>query len=302
MPDAVEAAGDRHDRSQEGVAHPDAEHGVLLAQSLAGGDTAAVARAYDLAEPELQHAAQQRSHSDLQQHDEAGFVVDQRARAHQNCKRERHRPEVERHAGIAQQPAVEGGQQIAHQPCRDTGQHQHRENLSQYGQEGAVERHAGGGMHHGHHHRNHERHRAVDQDRVGDGAGHVASELAGHHGAGRGRRAYHAQHSGLESVAQRQLGHEGQQQRKPRKGAALHQQQPEHPFVRTHLMRLDLAETQEEHHHDQHGLHEADYLLKHGPGRMQGRNLHVQEVGEDAGEHRENQHPVPDELGESVSV
>ena len=38
VPNAIEAAGQRADGSEKGVAHPDGKDGVLLAKSLTGGD------------------------------------------------------------------------------------------------------------------------------------------------------------------------------------------------------------------------------------------------------------------------
>ena len=94
MPDAVETAGDGDDGGEEGVAHPDAEDGVLLAEGLAGGDRAAVAAADAAAQPELEDAGEQRGGEDLPDHG-AGAALHDGAGAHQDGERQRDGPDIE---------------------------------------------------------------------------------------------------------------------------------------------------------------------------------------------------------------
>lgn len=57
MGNAVEAADDGGDRVEEGVTHPDGENGVLLAETLAGGDAVAIPASDAFPEDELDGAA-----------------------------------------------------------------------------------------------------------------------------------------------------------------------------------------------------------------------------------------------------
>ena len=59
MPDGVEAAGKGGDGTEEGVAHPDGEDGVLLSETLCAGYGLAVVLAYFAPYVELQEAGEQ---------------------------------------------------------------------------------------------------------------------------------------------------------------------------------------------------------------------------------------------------
>ena len=67
VPYAVETTGDGAHGGEEGVAHPDGKHGVLLAQTLSGGNGAAVTTAYPAAEGKLDGAAEEAGQGDARQ-------------------------------------------------------------------------------------------------------------------------------------------------------------------------------------------------------------------------------------------
>ena len=101
VPDAVEAAGDGGDGGEEGVAHPDGQHGVFLAERLAGGDGVAVVAPYSAAEVELAGAACERYGHEPELGGECYGGMDDASRGHGHGKGEGYGPEVERQVLMA---------------------------------------------------------------------------------------------------------------------------------------------------------------------------------------------------------
>ena len=100
VPDCVESACNRYKRVPEGISHPDAEYGVLLAEGLAGFDAAATFTAYAPSYPELECAAYQGYQSYAGQGPDAAVAVYDGAGAHQDGQGQGNAPQVEAHVDL----------------------------------------------------------------------------------------------------------------------------------------------------------------------------------------------------------
>ena len=84
MPDGVETACNRNQRIPERVTHPDPEHGILLAQRLAGFDRTALPAAGNASGSKLDDSAEHGNQSHPNQRNETAAAVYYGAGAHEN--------------------------------------------------------------------------------------------------------------------------------------------------------------------------------------------------------------------------
>ena len=117
MPYCIEAACYRNQRVPEGISHPDAEYRVLLAERLAGFDSAAGPATGQSSYGELEYAA---CHGDKGYADKgyyAAAAVHDGTCAHENGQRECHAPKVETQVYLGGDPLMETWHKPAYGPC-----------------------------------------------------------------------------------------------------------------------------------------------------------------------------------------
>ena len=129
MPDSVEAARYRYQRVPEGVTHPDAEHGVLLSECLAGFDAAAVPASGTSADGELEDAAKHGYKGDADKGKYVAAAVYDGAGAHKDGECKRYAPQVETQIDLGCNPMVEPWHYPADGPCGKAGEYKQREYL-----------------------------------------------------------------------------------------------------------------------------------------------------------------------------
>ena len=107
VPNGVEAARYRYQRVPEGVAHPDSENGVFLAECLAGFDTAAVPASGTSSYSELEYAAEQGDKGYAGECEYAAAAVYDGTGAHQDGQCQGYAPEIETQVYLGCNPMVE---------------------------------------------------------------------------------------------------------------------------------------------------------------------------------------------------
>ena len=95
VPNAIEAASQRADGSEKGVAHPDGKDGVFLSQGLARGNGGTIAAAYVAACGKLEHTGNKRRKGDGEQERGGAVAVHKAAHRHGYGYAQRHGPKVE---------------------------------------------------------------------------------------------------------------------------------------------------------------------------------------------------------------
>lgn len=302
VPNAVEAAGDGRNGAQEGGAKPDGEDGVLLADALSAADAVVVAGANCFANGKLNDAAEERYASDAQLVAKAHVAVHDAAHGNGNGDNQRHGPQVEGHPGALHQPTVPLGEVHPHGPGRQEGEDEQRKYLVQDEQEGWPEGQRRAGAHQREHQRYADGRGDVDEDGVADQRLGVAAQLAGNHGGGGGRWRNHADHGRLDDHAVGRMGKEVEQQSQEAKRADLDQQQPEVQRAQAQLVRVNLAEREEEHGKDEQRLKNADELVDERLRGHQQGDVHKSKVAQYSGEHGDGERPVLKKLYHYLSL
>ena len=292
MPYAVEASGYGGDGGEEGVAHPDGQHGVFLAERLAGGDGVAVVAPYSAAEVELAAAACERYGHEPELGGECYGGMDDASCGHGHGKGEGHGPEVERQVLMAADARAQLRQKVAQEHCGDQRQQQQGEHLAEYQRRGSEGFEVRVGMHQRHHGGNEKRRGEVDEHGVGGDVVDVAAEPTGDYGSRRGRRTDEAYHRPFEHHPQAAVGHYHKHAAYGGEEAALDGEQPPMPAAQAQLPRVDLAEGEEQHGEDEQRLHDGHGAVGRGARGFERGDAGIDEVAENACQYGDYESPV----------
>ena len=108
LPDDIGRRGDRRDRIEKRLRHPDGQHRILLSERLSAGDRIAVATSQPAAEPELHEADHERRGSQRGLDGAVGLgMIQNEGRRAADDDRQRHEPQVERNLTVGGYPAAD---------------------------------------------------------------------------------------------------------------------------------------------------------------------------------------------------
>ena len=295
MPNAVKAADHSRNRGKEREAHPNRQDGVLLPQRLPRTDFIVITRPDPPADVELQQTADQGGDNEPQLRGPALLAMHDTAHRDGRGQRQGHRPKVERQFLIMRQDEMQPRRQITDQNGGQQRHQQKRKHLTVNEQGRCPHRDARTRMHVRHQGRHNERDGQIDENRIGGQMRRITASLLGDDRAGRGRGADDAYHDAFNDHAHPAVRHQHQHGRQDREDADLEQQQQAVPRAQPQLLRIDLAERQEQHREYQQRLQQPDRLAGQRMRRLEKRDVHINEIARDTGQHREYQHPILDE-------
>ncbi len=295
MPDAVKTACDSRYRGEEGVSHPYSQHGVFLSEGLGRAYGVVVFHASLSADEKLQQTAEKRYEGKTGLGEEADVAVNYRSGRYGYRKDQSHGPQVEGQVGVFPQYLDQSGEEMPSEYRGDERQEQQGKDLSENEQERVerrqvgmrvYKRHEGGYEHCG---------RKVYQYDIGCKVCGLSAELLGYHCRGRCRGADEAYHRTFEHYSCLIAGEDYEQGRYGHEAEGLEGKQYQMPAAQVHVAYVHLAEGKEKHEEYEHGLYYGYGSVRKLVCAVQKGYVDVNEIGNDAKDHRNGEGPIPDE-------
>lgn len=210
---------------------------------------------YPGAHSELNDATGERTEGDASEGSQGFLTVGYTSGGDGNGYAQRHGPKIERKIGHRYEAAGELGKEYpAALGCYE-GADQHGEDTPEDEQEGGGEGLSVHVVEQGDKSRNDNRHKKIDQHGIGGNVGYIAPQFGGDNTSRCGRGTDHAEHTSLKDSTTWQGGPDVQQQSACNETSGLDGEQSEMLETGTELAGIYLAERQEQHREDEHGLH-----------------------------------------------